>query len=178
MINENLRVGVGNNHFEDTQIPLFISATNYRTGQQVTFSKGEIYPAVRASIALPLIFPPVEIGDELYAAGYLSEPLPIGVAIRAGADVILAMGFEASTAIKPNSFTDYVQNLSNVMSNNMMHAGNSFYDLAHHADVILIIPEFGANISMFATYRVPDIIEAGEREGEKILPQLKALLAE
>jgi NTE family protein len=177
LVNERLRAAMGENRFEDTHISLHISATNYTTGQQVTISQGMIVDAVRASIALPLIFAPWETNGELLAAGYLSEPLPIGVAIREGANIILAMGFESVSHLKPKGFADYVQHLSNVMSNNMLHAGNAFYNLAHHAEVIAIVPQFEMDIAMFDTHLVPEIIAAGEQEGEKILPELKRLLA-
>jgi hypothetical protein len=59
----------------------------------------------------------------------------------------------------------------------MLHAGNAFYNLAHHAEVIAIVPQFEMDIAMFDTHLVPEIIAAGEQEGEKILPELKRLLA-
>jgi len=176
LVNQRLKEAMGDYTFEDTKIPLFISATDYQTGQQVVFSEGSIFEAVRATIALPLIFPPFRKGDRLYADGYLSEPLPVGTAIQEGADIILAMGFESISQSERTSFTDYILHLSTILSNNLLQAAHSFYSAAHHSDLITIIPQFEEDIHIFDTHKVPEIILKGEAEGERILPELLALL--
>jgi len=62
------------------------------------------------------------------------------------------------------------------MSNNLLRASYAFYNLAHHAEVFLIVPQFESEIQMFDTHKVPEIIKVGEAEGEKILPRLKQML--
>ena len=42
--------------FEDTVFPLYIVATNLYTGERVVISSGRILDAIRASIAIPMIF--------------------------------------------------------------------------------------------------------------------------
>jgi len=176
LMNERLRKAFGDNTFADAKIPLFITATNYRTGRQIILSGGSIYDAVRASVALPLVFSPSEINGQLLADGYLSDPLPIGVAMQEGANIILAMGFESVSTAERKSFSDYILHLSGLMSNNLLQASYAFYNLAHHAEVFLIVPQFDRGIHLFDTHKVPEIIEIGEAEGEKILPQIKRLL--
>jgi len=176
LVNSRLKNALGDHHFSDTKIPLYIAATDYRNGKQVVMSEGSLFEAVRASIALPLIFPPVEKEGQLLADGYLSDPLPIGVAIQEGAEIILAMGFESISNTKRDSFSDYVLHLSGLMTNNLLQASFAFYNLAHHAEVISIIPRFDMEIHMFDTDKVPAIIKAGEAEAEKILPDIKKIL--
>jgi len=178
LINERLRNAFGYTTFSDTKVPLFITATDYITGEQVTLSDGSIYEAVRASIALPLIFPPFKKDEKLLADSFLSDPLPIGVAIQERADVILAMGFESISQTKRNSISEFIQHINGVLSNNLLHASYAYYNLAHHADVIPIIPQFEDEIHMFDTEKVPGIIEAGEREAEKHIPAIKKILEE
>jgi len=175
-LNECLHQALGERTFADTKLPLFITATDYRTGKQVILSSGRLFDAVRASIALPLIFPPVERDGQLLSAGYLSDPLPVGVAIQEQADIILAMGFESISTDVRESFSDYILHLSGVISNNLLQASYAFYNLAHHSEVLLIVPPFKSAIQLFDTDKVPEIIQAGEAEGEKILPQLKHML--
>jgi len=176
LMNERLFEALGTHSFSDTKVPLFISATNYKTGKQVVISQGSIYQAVRATIALPLVFPPTQVGQHLLADGYLSEPLPIGVAIQEGADIILAMGFGSISKEAHKSFSDYLLHLSGILSNNLLQASLSFYNLAHHSEVFPIFPQFEDDIHMFDTHRVPEIIQIGELEGEKLLPRLKHIL--
>jgi len=175
LVNERLYDALGDHTFEDTIIPFYITATDYMTGEQVIINEGSICEAVRATIALPLIFPPITKGDQLLADGYLSDPLPVGVAIQEGADIILAMGFESISAGERNSISDYLFHLSSILSNNLLHASFAFYNIAHHSDVIPIIPQFDEEVHMFDTHRVPEIIRVGEKEGEKLLPRLKEL---
>ena len=176
LVNRKLKEAMGDYTFEDTEIPLYISATDYQTGQQVVFSEGSIFDAVRATIALPLIFPPFRKDGRLLADGYLSEPLPVGIPIQEGADIILAMGFGAISQAERHSFSDYILHLSSILSQNLLQAAYSFYNVAHHSNLITIIPEFESDIHIFDTHKVPEIIRAGEKEGKKILPELKKML--
>ena len=176
LVNQRLREAFGESTFADTKIPLFITATEYKTGKQAIISTGSIYEAVRASIALPLIFPPFEKDDLLLADGYLSEPLPIGVAIKEGATIILAMGFESISTASRNSIYDYALHLSSILSHNLLQASIAFYNMAHHAEIITVVPQFKDEIHMFDTHKIPEIIKAGESEAEKVLPSLYQLL--
>ncbi len=78
---EQLPVGA----FEETEIPLWISATNLRTGEEAWFSRGPLLQAILASTALPGIFPPVPIDGELYIDGGVVNNVPISKAIELGA---------------------------------------------------------------------------------------------
>jgi len=176
LVNQRLRDAFGDQTFADAKIPLFITATEYKTGGQVVISEGSIYEAVRASISLPLIFPPIEKDEHLLADGFLSDPLPIGVALQEGADIVLAMGFGSVSTEERKNFSDYMVHISGILSHNLMEASYAFYNLAHHSEVIMLVPQFKQEVHMFDTHKVPDIIRAGEAEGEKILPRLKKML--
>lgn len=87
------RLGYG--RVEDSSIPLRIVATRFSDGTEVVFENGPVKDAILASTALPLIFPPHEIGGELYLDGGLSDQVPLEPAVRAGADrvYVLSVGF-------------------------------------------------------------------------------------
>src|SRR6476661_1310426 len=51
----------------------------------VVLASGDLARAVRASIAIPLVFPPESIGTRVLADGGLSANIPIAIAHRAGA---------------------------------------------------------------------------------------------
>ncbi len=63
--------------FEDLPIPLYVSATDLEKGGQHIFSSGELVPALMASCAIPLIFPPVQVGGVHYVDGGVSSNLPV-----------------------------------------------------------------------------------------------------
>lgn len=66
-------------------IPLLVVATSLRDRSVVVLDHGDVAQAVRASIAIPLVFAPVRIGDRVLIDGGLSANIPIGVARAHGA---------------------------------------------------------------------------------------------
>lgn len=63
--------------FEGLQIPLYVSATNLEYGGQRIFDSGPLIPALMASCAIPVIFPPVKVEGIYHVDGGLSNNLPV-----------------------------------------------------------------------------------------------------
>jgi len=177
LINRRLRDGFEGASFADTKIPLFVTATDLYNGEQTVLSKGLVADAVRASISIPYIFPPHKMNGRFYVDGYQSDPLPIGVAIREGADIIVAMGFESPYQEHVTSLMRYNFQISSVTSNNLLKTNYAFHNLAHHSEIIPILPEFEHPIKLFDTDKLPYVIEEGERATEQQIPFIKSLLA-
>jgi len=162
--------------FSDIRIPLKIIATDMLSGEKVILSKGKVQDAVRASLAIPLIFPPWEIDGRLLIDGGVSDPLPIDVAIQEGADIIIAMGFTLSYRTRFRSMTAVQEQLNSIYINNILNSTYAFYNLAHHAEIFPILPEFDEPLSMFDVDKIPAIIEKGEEATREHLPHIKKLL--
>jgi NTE family protein len=167
----------GETSFQDARIPLFIVATDLRTGESVVLSEGRLLDAVRASIAIPVLLSPVDVGGRLLFDGGASDPLPISVAIREGCDIILAMGFENPLHERVESLMGLVSQTTAITINNLLKSTYSFYSAAHHAEIIPIIPSFDRHIGIRDSSLLPYIIERGEEAAVKQLPFLKRLLA-
>jgi NTE family protein len=176
LINKSLHDAFKGAQFADTKTPLIVTATDYRKGEMVAISDGNISEAIRASIALPMMFKPIKRGGMLLADGFLTGPLPMGVAIKEGTDIILAMGFDTKKQAPFNSFPNFIMNLVGIMSNNLLHASISFFSMAHHSEVISVVPELPDDIHLFDTERIPEIITAGEIEAEKHLNYIRKLV--
>ena len=175
---EALRKPFGEKTFADTVLPLYITATELHSGQQATLSSGRILDAVRASIAIPYIWTPWEVDGKLMLDGCLSAPLPVDVAIKEGADVILAMGFESPYPRRIRSATSYAFHVNSIYTNNLFRANYSFHNLAHHAEILPIVPEFGEPVNLFDTHKFGHVIACGARAAEEQLPYLRQVLAE
>jgi NTE family protein len=147
------------------------------TGDKVILSEGNLYNAIRASLAIPIIFPPWEIEGRLLIDGGASDPLPIDVAIQEGADIIIAMGFPLSYRPRMRSMQAVQEQLNSIYMNNILKSTFAFYNLAHHAEIFPIIPEFAEPLSMFDVDKLPMIIAAGEEVTRKQLPHIQRLLA-
>ncbi len=71
--------------------PFAATATDLQSGTLVVFDHGNTGQAVRASASVPGIFQPTRIGDHEYVDGGLVSPVPVRVARRLGADVVIAV---------------------------------------------------------------------------------------
>jgi len=176
LINRRLKDGFEGATFEQTKIPLHVAATDLYNGEQVVMSEGSIAEAVRGSISIPYIFPPYKLNDRYLVDGFQSDPLPVGVAIKEGADIIIAMGFESPYQEHITSLMRYNFQISSVTSNNLLKTNYAFHNLAHHSEIIPILPEFQYRIKLFDTDKIPYVIEEGERAAEKQIPYIKELL--
>lgn len=176
LVMERLNAAFGDSRIEAMSTPLFLTATDFANGNQAVFASGRAVDAIRASIAVPFLFSPWPIDGHLYIDGYMSDPLPVGVAMREGAEVIVAMGFDSPYQEHISNAGRFAFQVSAILSNNLLKSQFAFHGLAHHAEIIPIIPEFKQRIRMFDTEKIPYIIEEGERAAEAQLPYLSRLL--
>lgn len=72
-----LRELVGNHDIEDLGLDYTAVATDLKTRREVWLSKGPLFDAIRASIAVPTVFAPVQRDDALLVDGGLINPIPI-----------------------------------------------------------------------------------------------------
>jgi NTE family protein len=77
--------------FEELQIPLAVTATDFASGEGVVFRSGPLNDAVRASCAYPGVFLPVKVNGRLLVDGMLAHSLPTKPARDMGADKVLAV---------------------------------------------------------------------------------------
>lgn len=173
---ERLKGVFGEKSFSDTLFPLHIVATELYSGERVVISSGRILDAIRASIAIPMIFSPWKIGDQLLVDGAVCDPLPIDIAIQQGSDVIAAVGFEMPTRKRMNSYTAVTTHFNSIYMNNILKSTFAFYNAVHHAEIIPILPDFEKPVGTFETQQIPYIIEQGEKAAEKYIPYIKQLV--
>lgn len=173
----NLRHVFGERTFADIVTPLYLLATDFQTGEQVVLDRGSLVDALRASVSIPFIWRPWRIGDRYLIDGAVSNPLPVDVAIREGIDLILAVGFETPAPRRIKSISRFVFHINSVMINNLYRANYAFHNLAHHAEIIAILPDFEQQVSLFDTHLIPYVIQQGEQAMQQQLPYLERLLA-
>ncbi len=78
--------------FDDLPIPFRAIGTDITNNRKVVFSSGSLFDAVRASMAIPVIFAPVQLEDGSYIIdGGLEDNLPTDIARDLGADLVLAV---------------------------------------------------------------------------------------
>lgn len=82
---------LGARPIEDLPIRFASVATELGTGREVWLMRGSLVEALRASYALPGIFPPVPVASQLLMDGTLVNPVPVGVARSLGADLVICV---------------------------------------------------------------------------------------
>lgn len=76
---------------ENLPIPFKAIATDWEKGQEVVFSKGSLYEAIRASISMPLFFNPVRRGGTTFVDGGILNPLPLNISKDMPGDIVVAV---------------------------------------------------------------------------------------
>lgn len=171
-----LETPFGDKTFADARVPLRIAATDLNNGDRVVLEHGRVRDAVRASVAIPYIWKPWCIDGRWLLDGCMSDPLPVDVAIREGADIILAMGFESPYPKQLKSATRYAFQINSIYTNGLLRANYAFHNLAHHAEIIPIMPDFDRPVRLFDTDQFPYVIEQGVRAAESQIGYLHRLL--
>ena len=77
--------------FEQTRIPLIIVAASILSRKEVILNSGFISTAIRASVAIPGIFHPVQMDGDVIVDGGIIDPLPIRPLADIGANKIIAV---------------------------------------------------------------------------------------
>lgn len=86
-----LRRAVGAFRIEDLPIPFVAVATDLVTGHEIWLQRGDLADAMRASFALPGLFPPIELDGRWLADGALVNPLPVAACRALGAELVIAV---------------------------------------------------------------------------------------
>lgn len=92
---QRLEAALGNITIEELPLRFAAIATEVRTGHEIWLTHGRLVDALRASYALPGIFPPVRIGGRWLVDGALVNPVPVSAARALGARVVVAVNLNA-----------------------------------------------------------------------------------
>jgi NTE family protein len=128
--------GVRLKSFSQLPIPFRAVATDINTAEPFVLKKGDLALTLRASMAVPFAFSPVEIDGHLLVDGGILNNLPVDVVRAMGADIVIAVNISMPLKeIKASSsfFTIASQSLDTALIQNTRRA-------LEHADII-ITPE-------------------------------------
>ena len=80
---------------ESLPLPYAALATDILSEQEVKFTSGNLFEAIRASISIPMVFRPVRTEGRMLVDGGLLNPLPLRHAIRTPGDLLVAVDVNA-----------------------------------------------------------------------------------
>jgi len=159
----------GISDFDQLPIPFRCVATDIVTGEKVVMKGGSLAESIRASMAIPSIFTPVEIDEHLLVDGGLVRNFPVEEAKEMGADIII--GVSVSEGLVPkeqlSSLTDILIQSSWLMSE---------FDSREQRKMVDVYIE--PNLQGYSTAdfnKSAGIISRGTAIGQEFLPELESL---
>jgi len=156
---------------EQLGLPFVAIATDLSNGALVPFTRGDTGMAVRASSSVPGVFQPVTIDGQDYVDGGLVSPVPVEVARRLGADLVIAV----DVSRRPEQ-TRSIDSTLDVLLQTILIMGRVVGDREIEQADILIRPPL-ADLSP-ADFSARDaIIAIGTAAAEAALPELRRKLA-
>ncbi len=90
-----LEEALTDHRIDDLPIRFAAIATEFNTGHEIWLTRGRLAEALRASYALPGIFPPVLIGGRWLVDGALVNPVPVSAARALGARMVIAVNLNS-----------------------------------------------------------------------------------
>jgi len=94
-LTKRLEQALGTRTIEELPVRFAAIATEVGTGHEIWLTHGTLSLALRASYALPGVFPPVRLGGRWLVDGALVNPVPVSAARAFGARVVIAVNLDA-----------------------------------------------------------------------------------
>ena len=155
--------------FDDLPIPFRCVATDLVTGEAFVLDRGSLPKALRATMALPAIFTPIEWQGRILIDGGLVNNLPTDVVKQMDAEVVIAVSVQPAPIQRTQLNT-----LTNILrqSVNIAVLQNERRNLKL-ADVAIVVPPGDARSIDFE--KAQAIIESGYQAARQNLTSLEAL---
>ena len=158
--------------FNELPIPYRAIATDMETVQPVVLSRGNLAVAMQASMSIPGALKPVEMEGKLLADGGIVNNLPIDIALKMGAEVIIAV--DISDKLKPKSELNSAFNLVDQLTTYLTRSGTERQlALLREQDIVLSPDVVGYSVSDFE--QMSQIMRRGEAMARSQAWRLKAL---
>ncbi len=155
--------------FRKLPVPFAAIATDAETGEAVVLDHGFLADAIRASLAIPSVFAPVEIEGRYLIDGGIVRNLPTPEVGALGADIVIC-----SDVTKPLATADSLRTLVDILSQTMAFRTVERRDIDAELCDVMILPDIeGLNSADFAS--ADEIIARGRAAAESALSELEDL---
>ncbi len=173
--------------FDDLRRPLALVAADLVTGREVVLKSGPLVPAMRATMSLPGIFAPVEMGRYRLADGALLNNVPADRARELGAEVVLAVDvlpyfpenrLGEAPRVEALELPFVPPGVRDVWQAGFVAvAALTARNLERSKPEVVVRPALPADVNLLVGFtRAEELIAAGERAMRAALPKLRAVL--
>jgi len=158
--------------FDKLPIPYRAVATDMLSGRMVVLDKGDLATAMRASMAIPGAFAPVETDEYLLSDGGMVRNIPVDVARNLCADVVIVVNL-VEEEVKREKLRTALQLVGR--SSDVMIVANENLQLESLTDKDIRIDVIMGDITTADFERVPETIPLGEKAARGMADRLAAL---
>jgi len=173
LMEHRLRDAFGQRRLEDTPTALRVAVTDAASGEPVVLTHGGMVDALRASIAMPFLFPAVTIDGRRLVDGVVSDPLPLSAAVDAR--TVIALGFRGTMPERVDRASRLLAQVSTAMINNLMQARSAAARAAGQR-VLHLELALERRVAPSETGALRYLYEAGRRAALAQLPQIMSML--
>lgn len=189
---------VGDVRIEELPVRYTAVAADIRSGREVWLTQGPLLDAMRASCAVPMLFPPVACRDTLLVDGGILNPVPIAPTLADTTELVIAVnvsgalehpGAAASTVADAGEeqsrgwqrLVNYLRRAGDAVavSWHMLDVANQAFDAmqstiarqkmaAYPPDLLIELPRDLCAVHEF--HRAAELIESGYRAAARIIP--------
>lgn len=155
--------------FDDLNIPFLCIATDVLSGQAVVLKDGNLAEAMRASMAIPGVFNPVEKDSMILVDGGLVNNFPVEELIAMGADIVIGVdvGFQYKGKEK-------LKNMANVLEMSLfMHTKTKIAQNKSRCD-ILVKPDM-TGYGTYSFSATDSLLARGEAAARAHYDEFKAI---
>jgi NTE family protein len=173
-----LRQITGETRFEDLPTPLAVVTADIVTGQEIVFNRGLLWPPLLASMAVPGVYPPQQIGVHTLVDGAVVNPVPSNVVAAMGADVVIAVKLRSRGArLAQGSSTQPRSLLHTLIRSFEMMQSNIVTEAATGATIVIEpVFECSEEYGLTSFTRGRSYIELGESAALAALPRLTSAI--
>ena len=158
--------------FKDLPIPFVCIATNMISGEADVLDRGEFTKALRASMAIPILFDPIKMNNTLYVDGGLTTNFPAEQCRAMGADYIIGVSMSPGLEENPeklSSILSQVGQLKEILT-------DKDFDQYHKQCDIFISPDLnGVGMLSFDAESVARMTQSGYEAASAQEANFKAL---
>lgn len=160
-----------NADFDSLPLPFRCVAADLITGNEIVLRRGSLAKALRASMAVPSIFTPIEWGDSLLVDGGVLNNMPVDVVKDMGADFIIAVNVGT-----PLRSRDELTGAISILLQSFSLAGSQKEQRnLKSADLVLEPALDNFAVSDFSKRKVISLINLGKEEAFRHIETLTAL---
>lgn len=160
-------------HFDHLPIPYRAVAADLNTGAAVVIEGGDLALAMRASMSVPGVWPPVILEDRVLVDGGVANNLPVDVVRTMGADIVIAVDV-GTPLMQLESNADVLSVVSQLSG--FLTTGNTATSIASLTENdVLISPTLGDRVGSADFDKGALALVAGAEGVAAVRPQLERL---